>query len=336
VILDLPRFLAAARPVWEDLETTLKHLEAAPDTHLDVPSAERFYRHYQLAAAHLAEVRHLTAERELREYLENLVGRAYARIYVRSRRRTQGPWHVRAWRWWAHAFPSAVRRHAPAGSWSVGLFLAGCLFGALALKYDPQAKAALLPMGHGQMKPSERVKNENEDRGRRLSGKMGRFSAMLMTHNTRVAFFTLGLGMTFGAGTAVNLFYNGVILGGVAQDYVADGQAVFLLGWLLPHGSVEIPAILLAGQAGLVLGYALIGWGTREPRRRRLRQVLPDVMTLAGGVAILLVWAGLIEAFFSQYHEPVLTYAVKIAFGALELAALAAFLTLSGRGKESA
>lgn len=336
MILDLPRFLANAKPVWQELETTLAQLERAPDMGLDLAGAEKFYRQYQLAAAHLAEVRHLTAERELREYLENLVGRAYARIYVRGQRASDTPWPARVWKWWSHAFPSAVRRHAAAGVLSVALFLGGCIFGALALRFDPQAKSALLPMGHGQIRPSERVKRENEDRGRRLSGQMGRFSANLMTHNTRVSFLTLGLGMTFGAGTAASLFYNGVVLGGVAEDYVADGQTVFLLGWLLPHGSVEIPAILLAGQAGLILGYALIGWGTREPRRRRLRQILPDVMTIAGGVAVMLVWAGIIEAFFSQYHEPVLPYAVKITFGAVELCALAAFLTYSGRGREEA
>jgi hypothetical protein len=44
----------------------------------------------------------------------------------------------------------------------------------------------------------------------------------------------------------------------------------------------------------------------------------------------MLIWAGIIEAFFSQYHEPVLPYAVKIAFGLIELALLWVFL-LRGR-----
>ena len=33
------------------------------------------------------------------------------------------------------------------------------------------------------------------------------------------------------------------------RDYILAGESVFLLGWLLPHGAIEIPAILLAGQA---------------------------------------------------------------------------------------
>ena len=71
-----------------------------------------------------------------------------------------------------------------------------------------------------------------------------------MTHNTQVSIFTLALGMTWGVGTIIMLFYNGVILGAVAVDYIHAGQTKFLLGWLMPHGVVEIPAILIAGQAG--------------------------------------------------------------------------------------
>ncbi len=56
-------------------------------------------------------------------------------------------------------------------------------------------------------------------------------------------------------------------------------------------------------------------------------------MTLIFGVAILLVWAGFIEAFLSQYHEPVIPYSVKIAFGCVELALLVFFLGWSGRKK---
>ena len=131
-------------------------------------------------------------------------------------------------------------------------------------------------------------------------------------------------------GTVVVLFYNGVILGAIMLDYLRAGQGVFLAGWLLPHGSIEIPAILLASQAGLSLGGALIGRGRRMPLRTRLQAVRGDVVTLIGGVALMLVWAGLVEAFFSQYHSPVLPYSVKITFGLLELVGLAFFLLRSG------
>ncbi|MCK5229712.1 MAG: stage II sporulation protein M, partial [Desulfobulbaceae bacterium] len=138
------------------------------------------------------------------------------------------------------------------------------------------------------------------------------------------------LGMTWGVGTTILLFSNGVMLGAVALDYILAGQAGFLAGWLLPHGVVEIPAILLAGQAGMALAGALIGWGGSVPLKSRLREISGDLVTLISGVAIMLVWAGFIEAFFSQYHEPVIPYEVKIGLGIVELTLLILFLWKSG------
>jgi uncharacterized membrane protein SpoIIM required for sporulation len=178
------------------------------------------------------------------------------------------------------------------------------------------------------------VARERAERGEHLADRKARFSGMLMTHNTRVTLTAVALGMSWGIGTLVLLFYNGVALGAVVIDYVLAGETTFMLGWLLPHGVIEIPAILVGGQAGFVLAGALLGRGQRERLAARLRAVMPDVVTLSFGAALMLVWAGIVEAFLSQYHEPVLPYAVKIAFGVLELGALVWYLARAGRAGE--
>jgi uncharacterized membrane protein SpoIIM required for sporulation len=156
-----------------------------------------------------------------------------------------------------------------------------------------------------------------------------------MTHNTRVAIFAMSLGISWGIGTMVLLFYNGVILGAVFFDYIRAGETEFLLGWLLPHGVVEIPAILIAGQAGLLLAKTLFDRQSGLPLGERLRGQTHDLMTLIGGVAVLLVFAGLVEGFFSQYHEPVLPYPLKIGFGLVELTALCLLLARGGRSGQN-
>ena len=55
---------------------------------------------------------------------------------------------------------------------------------------------------------------------------------------------------------------------------------------------------------------------------------------LIGGVAAMLVWAGLVEAFVSQDHEPALSYGLKIGFGVIEMLLLGLFLWRAGRGEE--
>jgi uncharacterized membrane protein SpoIIM required for sporulation len=329
MIIDLPRFLAAERPFWSELEQALQRLESEPNHVLSLESAQRFHYLYERASADLARIMTFSAEPESRRYLENLVARAYGEIHE-SR---QKQFRLAPWPWLWTGLPRAFRRHLRAFWLAVGVTLAGCLFGGLATALDPTAKAALLPAQFADHlgDPQERVAREERAATDRLAGRKSTFSAYLMQNNIRVSITALALGMTCGLGTIVVLFYNGVILGLVAADYVLAGQTAFLLGWLLPHGVIEIPAILMGAQAGLVLAGALLGRGQRVPLATRLRRITADLATLMAGVAVLLVWAGLVEAFFSQYHEPVLPYPVKIAFGAVELLALVFYLARAGR-----
>jgi uncharacterized membrane protein SpoIIM required for sporulation len=164
-----------------------------------------------------------------------------------------------------------------------------------------------------------------------LKGKKMAGAAWYMTHNTKVSIFTMALGITWGVGTALMLFANGIVLGAVAFDYMLAGETQFLIAWLSPHGVIEIPAILLAGQAGFVLAGAIIGRSRRKSVQQRLREISKDLLTLIFGVALMLTWAGFIEAFLSQYHEPLVPYSYKIGFAAVEFALLVIYLSMSGR-----
>ena len=208
-------------------------------------------------------------------------------------------------KWFFETLPRTFRRHA--GAFWLSLKASrwrDARSADLPSRSTRNPKPVLLPFSHLQGRPcSERVHQEESATGDRLQGVKATFSAELMTHNTRVSIATMALGMSWGIGTILMLFYNGIILGAVAVDYIHAGQTKFLLGWLLPHGVVEIPAILIAGQAGLMLAGALIGRGNRDPLWKRLRSVSGDLVTLIFGVGVMLVWAGFIESFLSQYHE---------------------------------
>lgn len=327
MIIDLQRFVAAERPYWVELEKLLDRLESSPGMTMSLDQIMRFQQLYERASADLAKITTFSSEPEMRRYLEALVARAYGEIHETRERRTR----LSPVNWFFQTLPQTFRRHIHAFQMSVAITLAGCIFGALALMFDPDSRHVTMAFGHDAMTPEERVKREEQATTDQLSGAKTSFSAYLMTHNTRVSIFTAALGMTWGVGSVIMLFYNGVIMGAISADYIMAGQTKFLLGWLLPHGVIEIPAILIAGQAGLVLAYALIGWGRRTTLAARFREVSRDLTTLIFGVGLMLVWAGFIEAFLSQYHEPIIPYAVKIAFGLVELVLLCLFLSRSGR-----
>lgn len=334
MIIDLPRFIATGRPAWTELENLLKRLEAEPHRALSLDEAKRFHLLYQRVSADLGRIATFASEPQLRGYLESLTARAYAEIHETRGGKTR----FRPWQWFAGEFPRAFRRQSGAFALSVIITFIGVLFGGLAVTFDEDSKEAILPamFANHLGDPAKRVAAEEKAKKDRLAGSHSTFASQLMTNNIGVSIKALALGMTWGIGTIILLFYNGVILGLVGIDYILAGQTVFLCGWLLPHGIIEIPAILIAGQGGLVLGRALIGRGDRAPLGERLSAVGGDVITLIGGVAIMLVWAGLVEAFLSQYHEPVIPYWIKIAFGLAEGAVLVWFLYLKRVPEEKA
>lgn len=332
MIVDLERFITSERPYWTELESALDRLEKEPGAGMEMTGLRRFHYLYERTSADLAKLGAFAAEREVRGYLESLVARAYGEIHE-----TRGtPHRFRPVQWMLVTFPRTFRRHIRAFQAAVVITLAGCVFGGLVIGLDPPSREILLPFGHGMNRPSDRVAGEEQSVNDTMRGMKARGAAFYITHNTKVSIVTMAAGVTWGIGTILLLLGNGIMMGAIVVDYVAAGETEFLVGWLLPHGSVEIPAILLAGQAGLVLAGALIGRGTRTPLRTRLRESAPDLVTLMFGVTVFLIWAGFVEAFLSQYHEPTIPYSLKTAFGAVELVLVILLLSRCGREKTSA
>ena len=173
------------------------------------------------------------------QYVESLVARGYGIIHSLGRpRRRFAPVH-----WFLRTFPRTFRRHIRVFALSAAVTFAGAMFGAFAITFDPDAKSIIVPFAHLQGDPANRVDKEETSEDDRLEGSKASFASMLMTHNIKVSALVLALGVTCGIGTIVLLFYNGVILGAIAADYVIAGKTAFLLGWLLPHGAVEIPGV---------------------------------------------------------------------------------------------
>lgn len=327
MILDLERFQAQARPRWRDLESLLATLESRPDRRLDPAEAERLQALYAQTATDLNRVTHGALALELRQYLERLVARAYAELYYAPPTRSE-IWQPRRWLRILTAFPEAFRRQSRYFLLAVLITLLGCTLGGFAVHYDPASVDVLLPADYLR-NPGERVHEEEQGQNRHRNSTQteAAFSAQLIKHNIQVALLAAALGVTFGIGTALLLFENGVLLGAVAVQYTQRGFGLFMTAWLLPHGVFEIPSILIAGQAGFYLARLLL----HRRENRNVRQSMREWLILVAGLAMMLVWAGLMEAFFSQHHAPVLPYAFKVAVAAAELVALTIYLLLIGR-----
>jgi len=124
-------------------------------------------------------------------------------------------------------------------------------------------------------------------------------AANLFGNNWLVALATAYAGAAFSIPAIVSLLFNGVSLGVVARLEV---DPLELAAFVLPHGVLEIPAILIAGALGISVG--VTAWRTWRGRvgRTALAETLERAFWVLVGVGILLAVAAVIEGFVSPYY----------------------------------
>jgi hypothetical protein len=189
VIVDIPRFVAAERPYWDELRALLDRMDTEPERRR-LALAEISACTTSTSAARPAWRASTLSPptRRCAALLETLVSRAYSEIHE-----TRAPKKIR-WKAILLGFPRAFRRHLGAFRLSLGITLLGCAFGWFAIRMDPHSKAVLMPFQGLLNSPAERVHQEETASKDRLSGEKASFSAQLMTHNIQVTVVTLAWG----------------------------------------------------------------------------------------------------------------------------------------------
>jgi len=185
---------------------------------------------------------------------------------------------------------------------AAGLAIAAFLLGAIwvarypwpSLSLDPEQLAALREHGMQSMAGWGPLTDLHSWRGW-----LG-----LWWHNLRAMLLLAFLGLfSFGVAGLLYLMVPFAILGGgmvLAERILGLGPGWYLLGFVLPHGSVEIPAILIFGGAVLRLGASLAA-----PARGQtlgafwLRALGEWTRVMVGVVVPLLAIAAVLEAYVS-------------------------------------
>jgi stage II sporulation protein M len=80
----------------------------------------------------------------------------------------------------------------------------------------------------------------------------------ILANNALKSLVWMVLGILFGIPPLIFTAFNGFFLGWFSYSISRERGMLFTLAALVPHGVVEIPAILLSMAAGLGIGYQLI------------------------------------------------------------------------------
>jgi uncharacterized membrane protein SpoIIM required for sporulation len=129
-------------------------------------------------------------------------------------------------------------------------------------------------------------------------------SSAIMTNNLAVSFVTFAGGIVFGLGTFFYLYMNGMMLGVIGAACHQFGMSLALWSFVAPHGSLELPSIIIAGGAGFRLGHAMLFPGELRWRESVARGGI-EATQLVSGIIPLLIVAGCLEGFLSPSHVPV-------------------------------
>jgi uncharacterized membrane protein SpoIIM required for sporulation len=208
---------------------------------------------------------------------------------------------------------------------SLALFGLPCAVGLFTALTNPEAAVYFVPAAMLEGMADAYSQGFSEGRASGVNAGMAGF---YVYNNVGIAFRCFATGILFGAGTIFFLVYNGLMIGTVTGYVMQAGYGENILTFMCGHGPFELTAIIIAGAAGLKMGYALIETGGRT-RIGSLRHQRKDIYRLVVGAAVMLFIAAAIEGFWSPSAAPAM---VKWVFSAAFSALVIGFLVFSGRG----
>jgi uncharacterized membrane protein SpoIIM required for sporulation len=316
----LDSFLQQQRPSWQRLEGLVERVENNGLRTLDDDEAVTFARLYRRTASDLNQAQTFVSGEGTVRYLNGLVARCYLVIHSGERL------HLRGFlRMLVLGYPAVFRRCARPLLLATAFLAAGAVFGFLASYFDPGVARGLLLPNMPTIQPGE-------EGNLATTGELAGFSSFLFTHNTQVSLIAFALGITWGVGTALFMWYNGIMLGALAAIFAEAGDIGGFATGVLPHGVLEIPACLIGGGAGFVLAGALIR-ARPWPRVQELAHAGRRALWLAAGCFPLLAVAALLEAGVARAPSWFLSSGAKLAVAAFFATLFAAYLLFLGWGR---
>jgi uncharacterized membrane protein SpoIIM required for sporulation len=314
-------FVDSGRDSWERLARAVQSARRDGVTRAGAPALKQMHEDYRRAAADLAYAQTHFEGSPTHDYLNRLVGQAHGELYGQAPRRLGA-----VWRFLSRDYPRLLR-----AEWRPIALAGGLLFGAAAIGYiaaytDYSFARMLLPpqIREGVTDNFEKTRQANA----LSSAAYPILSAQIGVNNVQVAIMAFAGGMTFGALTVYAMLMNGALLGVLAAVFAQARLTLDFWAFIVPHGSIELPAIIIAGGAGFKLASALVFPGDL-PRATALKGAAPVAARLLLGTVPLFVLAAAIEGFFTPTS---VAAPVKLAVGAVMFALLLAYALVPGRG----
>jgi len=313
--VDIDGYIARNESSWRRLDDLTRRARRKVST-LEPHELDELVQRYQQVSAQLSYVRTYYRDPSLTARLTRLVAAASGVIYGK-RARSLRTVH----RFFVVTFPAAVWYQRRTIAVATALFVVPAFLVGLWLVNDPVALDASASPGERRNYVEEQFEQYYSEQP------SAQFFTQVTTNNIRVAFTAFALGALLCIPGALILTFNAVVLGQAAAWMISEGDSLRFWGLILPHGALEITAIVVAAGAGLAVGWAVIAPGDRTRSRAVSEEGRRAVVTVLGLMAVFLA-AGLIEGFVTGSG---LQPAVRVAIGLAAWLLFAAYIWVFGR-----
>jgi uncharacterized membrane protein SpoIIM required for sporulation len=313
--VDIDRYIATHKPTWDRLGVLTR--SAGRDLkRLRGDELDELVRLYQRVSAQLSYAQTYYRDPALTARLSGAVASAAAVLHG-TRPRT-----LRAFgQFLAVSFPAAVWHSRRFMLASALLLFVPAIVAALWVANSRAALDVVMPPDFRDAYVNQAFEEYY------ASEQASEFSSLVFTNNIRVAALAFAAGIAGCVGTAWILASNGLLLGGVVGVFADAGQEARFWSLILPHGLLELTCIVVAGGAGLALGWTLISPGDR-PRSRALADEGRRAVTMIGGLVLALAVAGGIEGFVTGQPWP--TW-LRVGIGAAAWSGFVVWMVVGGR-----
>jgi uncharacterized membrane protein SpoIIM required for sporulation len=314
--VDIDRYIARNEPTWLRLEQLTRTAQTGVDK-LQPAELEELVQLYQRTSAHLSYIRTHLREPTLISRITRLVATANGVIYGKKPRsmRAVGTFLTLS-------YPGAVYHCRRAIGVAAIVFFGPALVLAVWLSVDPSALERSAPEAVRKEYVDDQFEQYYSDQPSSV------FFTEVTTNNIRVSFVALALGgVSGGIGAIWLLLQNGAPLGIISAWMVSEGDLPRFLGFIIPHGTLELSAIVIAAGAGIRLGWSSIAPGDRS-RADAFREEGQRTVSIIIGLMTMFLLAGLIEGFITGSGLPA---GFRAGLGALLGIIYVAFLVTQGR-----
>ena len=322
---------------WRDLEGLLREFDArgplrsfrsgvAGRAALDLDAA-RFPQLYREVCRDLSLAVGRCYSPRLVDRLNELALAGHRHLYTRTT-----AFSATALRFFARGFPERVRSDVRVIFVAAALFcLPGLVFFGCALAHPELVYTVLPPSAVNDFESMYDPGNHFVGAGRSAGSDLGMFGYYI-ANNIGIGLQIFAWGILGAVGSAYALAYNGLVFGAVSAHMISIGYQSTFFSFVVSHAMLELTAIVIAGAAGIKLGYALLAPG-RLRRVDALRIAARESVQLIFGVMAMLTIAACIEAFWSS--RTAIPVGPKVAAGVSLGVATLFYFSVAGRRRHS-